>query len=524
MAVSHLNRHLIPNVERHGLGAAIWLTAWALLWVFDGVLNLGNLALLLVLASAMAGMWLSATASVLVSAFSVLAFNWLFVPPRYTFNVHLHQDLLLLVTMLGVSAMVSYLMARLRASAESEGQHAQAAEQLRALSEHARENTDLSKQGRLLQSVLQTRVHSIVSVLLLQETGALHAQPAPSVLIGAPDAQDTQGLWACVKQCAAMGPGTGRYENQRTLFLPLHGRSYALGAVAIHDVSSVTLTAFTRHTLQQMCDVVGLEIERASTLQQAQQAKDEAHSQSLRNTLLTSISHDYRTPLANLMGAASAIHDQGERLSAQQITGLAHTVLSEAQHLNRMTTNTLQLARLDAAPWQVRKDWESLHEMVAAVLSKTRLRHPQRTLDVVLPADLPLIFCDAMLLVQLLDNVVENAIKYSPETSSIQLRAQWLGDTVTLQLVDHGPGIPDAWKERVFQAFERMHPEVAQADASDETQLRRGVGVGLAVCQAIAKVHQAKIWIQDTHPHGVTVCLALPVATQPEMIHPTPEV
>jgi two-component system sensor histidine kinase KdpD len=223
------------------------------------------------------------------------------------------------------------------------------------------------------------------------------------------------------------------------------------------------------------------------------------------------------------MGAASAIHDQGTRLSAQQITDLAHTVLLEAQHLNRMTTNTLQLARLDAAPWQVHKDWESLQEVVGAVLSKTRLRYPLRKIDVVLPAGLPLIFCDAMLLVQLLDNLMENAIKYSPDDSSIQLQAQRQGDTIEVRVIDQGPGIPDAWKDKVFQAFERMHPEAAQADASDEMQLRRGVGVGLAVCQAIAKVHGAKIWIQDTQPHGATVCVALPVDVQPEMNSPSAE-
>lgn len=522
--MSQPNRHFVPKLEIRWPGVAIWLSAWALLWACDGVLNLGNLALLLVLASAMASMWLSATASVVLSALSVLGFNWWFVPPRYTFHVHLHQDLLLLVTMLGVSVMVSYLMARLRSAAESESQHAQAAQQLRALSEQFREGVDLPQQGRLLQSVLQTSVQGTVSVLLLREPNALNTQAAASSLIGHPDAQDTQGLWACVKQFAAMGPGTGRYENQRTLFLPLRGPSCAWGAVALHDVSSLSLSAFTRHTAQQMCDVLGLEIERAHTLQLAQHAKEEAQSQSLRNTLLTSISHDYRTPLANLMGAASAIHDQGTRLSAQQITDLAHTVLLEAQHLNRMTTNTLQLARLDAAPWQVHKDWESLQEVVGAVLSKTRLRYPLRKIDVVLPEGLPLIFCDAMLLVQLLDNLMENAIKYSPDDSSIQLQAQRQGDTIEVRVIDQGPGIPDAWKDKVFQAFERMHPEAAQADASDEMQLRRGVGVGLAVCQAIAKVHGAKIWIQDTQPHGATVCVALPVDVQPEMNRPSSEV
>jgi len=515
--VSQPNRPLVAKLDIRWPGVAIWLLAWALLWACDGVLNLGNLALLLVLASALAGMWLSASISVALSALSVLMFNWLFVPPRFTFNVHLHQDLLLLVTMLGVSAMVSYLMARLRALADLESQHAQAAEQLRALGEQLRESIDVPSQARLLQSSLQARVDSTVSVLLVKEPSAPMSDADGHVLMGAPNAQDAQGLWSCVKQCAAMGPGTGRFENQNTLFLPVRGRACALGAVALHEAPLGLLTSFNRETLQQMCDLLGLEVERSHTLHLAQLAKDEAQSQILRNTLLTSISHDYRTPLANLMGAASAIHDQGARLSAQQITNLAHSVLLEAQHLNRMTTNTLQLARLDAAPWQVHKDWESLQEVLGAVLAKTRVRYPHRKIDVTLPTGLPLIMCDAMLLVQLLDNLVENAIKYSPDDASIHLHVAQQGHAIELRVIDQGLGIPDPWKDKVFQAFERMHPEAAQADASDETQLRRGVGVGLAVCKAIAKVHGAAIWIEDTLPHGATVCVALPVDVQPEM-------
>ena len=137
-----------PQFEARWPAAVVWLCAWALLWRLDGELNLGNLALLLVLASAIAGVWLSALVSVLCSALSVLMFNWLFVEPRYTFSVHLHQDQLLLLTMMGVSAVVSYVMARLRVLAELESQHAQASEQLRELGEQLRETSGALAQGR----------------------------------------------------------------------------------------------------------------------------------------------------------------------------------------------------------------------------------------------------------------------------------------------------------------------------------------------------------------------------------------
>ncbi len=509
-------RLFAPKFEARWPAVVIWLCAWGLLWCLDGVLNLGNLALLLVLASAIAGVWVSAFASVGTSAMFVLMFNWFFVEPRYTFNVHLHQDLLLLVTMMGVSVVVSYLMARLRMAAELESQYAKASELLRELSEQFRETPELQLQGQQLQTWMAQEAACDVSVLLLQD-GAVDEGLGHSQVIGKAQGQDRQGLLACAQQFGAMGPGTGRYENQATVFLPLRGRARAYGAAALHAHEAKLLSALQRDMLQQACDLLGHEIERAQTLRLAQQAKDDAQSQNLRNTLLTSISHDYRTPLANLMGAASVIHDQAARLSTDKITALAQTVIDEAHHLNRMTTNTLQLARLDAAPLLIKKDWESLQEILGSVLAKARQRHSKRPIGVAVPDGLPLIHCDAILLVQLFDNLIENAIKYSPYDTPIDIQVQAQPNTLEVRVIDQGVGIADAWKDRVFQAFERVHADSVQADATDATQLRRGMGVGLAVCKAIAKVHGARLWVEDRDPHGAVMCLSLPVLPQPNM-------
>ena len=501
-----------PKFEARWPAIVIWTFAWGLLWYLDGTLNLGNLALLLVLASAVAGLWLSAIFSVISSALSVLMFNWFFVEPRFTFSVNFHQDMLLLLTMMGVSSVVSYLMVRLRIAADAESQHAYEAEQLRELGEELRELNHVPQQGALVHDFFEQYSGCNVTLLVTEgnQTGDL--------LIGHPDAQDEQGLSACVKQFGALGPGTGRHENQLTLFLPLRGHVRALGAVAFKDIGSKKTTQLNRDFLQQVCDLFGLEIERTQTLRLAQLAQTEAKSHLLRNTLLTSISHDYRTPLANLMGAASVIHDQAAKLSTEKVSDLAQTVLEEAQHLNRMTTNTLQLARLDASPLNVKKDWESLQEILGSVLSKARKRYQTRRILVEVPNNLPLIRCDAILLVQLFDNLIENAAKYSPEETAIEIKAVVLNDELVVRVMDEGPGISNAWKEKVFHAFERVHAEEAQADASEDNQLRRGMGVGLAVCMAIAKVHDARLWVEDRLPHGAVMCLSLPVGIQPDLI------
>jgi two-component system sensor histidine kinase KdpD len=513
----------MPAPAKRWLGLLGWTATWLLLWFCDGVLNLGNLALLLVLGSAMAGIWFSPAASLVACVCSVMIFNWLFVPPRFTFNVDLNQDLLLLVTMLCVSAIVSYSMSRLRLAAQLENEHAADSERMRRLSEQFRDSHNLHRQAEWLQAGLQQQTPANISVLLKPE-GHQTEGLETSVGLDVSDKQLNEGLRNCIKEFAPLGPGTGRFENQRTLFLPIRGRTKAFGAVAIRGLQLANLSQAKHGYLQQMCDLLGLEIERDLTLKQIQQSKEEAQNQSIRNTLLTSISHDYRTPLANLIGAASVIHTQNNRLNTEQVTELAQTVLLEAQHLNRMTSNTLQLARLDAAPWKVHKDWESLQEIIGSVLAKTRFRYPQRDIQVSMYEALPLVFCDAMLLVQLFDNLMENAIKYSPLDSRIDIEVNTFQSELQVRVTDRGTGIPDQWKERVFQAFERMQDESAQADASDESQLRRGVGVGLAVCKAIAKVHEARIWVEDTQPQGATVCIAFAIEQQPDMSASLPEV
>lgn len=496
----------------HGVKAslpalAIWAFAWGLLFELDGTFNLANLALLLVLASAASGMFLSTRLSLFASTASVILFNWFFIEPRYTFNVHLHQDVLLLVTMLGVSTVVSYLMARLRGAADREAKHAHTIAQLHQLSESLREASTPHSKAALLQAYLQSESAHPVSVMLTES----------KEIIGHANAHDQQGLLACVQQFAALGPGSGRHENQPTLFLPVRGHARALGAAAIAHDSMHPIPAAQQQILQQACDLLGLEIERSQSLQLAQAAQQDVQIQSLRNTLLTSISHDYRTPLANLMGAASAIHTQYKRLDPDQVENLSKKIISEAQHLHRMTTNTLQLARLDTASLQLKKDWESIQELMGSVLAQARQRYPQREIEINLSESLPLLYCDAVLLIQLFDNLLENAVKYSPANTPIQIQGWAEKSTIEIRVRDQGMGIPDNWKDKVFQVFERVHAIDTPADASDAHHARRGMGVGLAVCKAIVKVHDAKIWVEDNHPNGTTFCLALPVRSHPPM-------
>jgi two-component system sensor histidine kinase KdpD len=252
---------------------------------------------------------------------------------------------------------------------------------------------------------------------------------------------------------------------------------------------------------------------RLSTHQmKARMAEEHVQSQKLRNTLLTSISHDYRTPLTTVMSSASVIAEQVGRMPTERIGQLAEVILDEVQQLHRMTNNTLQLARLDSNKVDIPMNWESIEEIVGTVGARARRNHPQRRIEIRLADGLPLLRCDAVLMNQLLDNLIENSLRHSDDDKPLIIQAHHDGAALQLSVQDQGCGISDAWKERVFDIFQRVEASDVPADG----QTRRGIGIGLAVCRAIAEVHGGHLQITDTPGGGTTVCLTLPLSEQPE--------
>ena len=491
---------------------AIWVVFALLMVALDGVWGLGNLALLLVLCSTLASFWLSAGVSVVVSALAVAGFNWFAVPPRFTFHVELHQDLLLLVTLLCTSSVISVLMARLRSHARAQVLAAEQARRQQTLATGLQQAASVPEQVRVMQELLSGWTGCDV-VLLLQrpEQGALGLGPAEN---SGSSAALQPLLLACIHEQNAMGPGTGRYDNLPALVLPLRAGVRVIGALALAGEATIVRT-LPLAALQGLTRLLADEIERLQSRQQAQQAQAHLQTQQLRNTLLAAISHDYRTPLATITGAASALVQQAAQGHDLRTAQQAQTILAEAEHLHRMTTHTLQLARLDALDAPLQCSWESVEELWGVVLSSARRRYPKRPLQVDVPPGLPLLWCEPILLVQLFENLVDNAIQHSPASAPVRLEARCVAGAVELDVVDRGVGIPGEWHEKVFDPFCRM-PGVPRPDPNQDATARRGMGLGLALCRAIAKAHQGRIWIEARDGGGTVVRLHMPLQNQPQ--------
>jgi two-component system sensor histidine kinase KdpD len=234
----------------------------------------------------------------------------------------------------------------------------------------------------------------------------------------------------------------------------------------------------------------------------ADRIRAEAEAERLRHTLLGSVSHDLRTPLAAITGAATALVREGA-LDAETRRDLLETISEESHRLNQLVTNLLDMTRLEAGPLRLSRDWLPVEEVVGSALARMELRLPAARVVTSLRADLPLVPVDAMLVEQLLVNLLENAAKYAGPESHVHVGARAEAGGVLVEIRDDGPGLPAGCEDRIFEKFYR--------GPSHE----RGFGLGLAICRAIVTAHGGRIWAENASPQGAVFRFTLPVGEQP---------
>ena len=473
------------------------------MWLLSAQLGLSNLGLILVLTSAIAAIWLSVRITLVVSLIALMAFNWTFVPPLRTFTIDFHQDALLLLAMLVVNIIIASLMASLREKSRQSQEHADAVEALRSWSDRLRDAEDPRDLLPALQTLLAELSGRECALLVLQNGLPSEDLASATVEHGAIDKEQRDALWHCLRSGQSLGPETGRYEELNELYFPLRGRRTPYGAALISDALARPFSQTVQ--AQALCDQMGIALERHHLLCQEQEARDQAQAQSVRNTLLAAISHDYRTPLATIMGAASLLEQQDERMSQAQRRQLAKSIVDEADRLRRLTNNILQLARLDAVGTQISTDWESAEEIIGSVVHRMRAHIDYSRLKTNVQPDLPLIRGDSLLLSQLLENLIDNAFKYGEPHSPIEVSASADQHLLTIAVNNKIEGMDAAQFEQFFLPFQRGN----QAHAT-------GVGIGLALCRAIARAHGGDLQVRNGDSSLRFECL-LPLGSQPRM-------
>jgi two-component system sensor histidine kinase KdpD len=309
-----------------------------------------------------------------------------------------------------------------------------------------------------------------------------------------------------MREMAVLGPGTGRWPGLDAWFIPLGYPPYVSGAVSIRP--AVASDTAGREHAQALCTLLAQALQRLRLTDSMQAAQSEAQRQQLQSTYLAAISHDLRTPLAAVVGAASSLQLQRDKLSVSEQDRLLGSIVSEATYLCTITENTLQLVSLANADQAIQRDWESMEEIVGAVLVRIRHSDPSRRIKSKLTAGLPLIKADPVLLAQLIANLLDNALKYSHESIDLSVNVQ--GNNLQVMVKDRGKEIPPEKYASIFEPYTR-----------DDLSGQRGAGLGLALCRAIAVSHGGSLTLRRRSGGGNSFTFAMPLdVAQPEGAQP----
>jgi two-component system sensor histidine kinase KdpD len=305
------------------------------------------------------------------------------------------------------------------------------------------------------------------------------------------------------------GQGTDTLPGARGLYLPLLGSRGTVGVLGLRPSDPRPLQAPEQlHQLETFASQTALALERARLAEEAEQAQVHAETERLRNSLLSSVSHDLRTPLASITGAASTLLEGEARLDAATRRDLLEALHEEADRLNRLVQNLLEMTRLEAGALQPQTEWHSVEEVVGAALGRFGKALAQRVVSTRIPAELPLVAMDDVLIEQVLINLVDNVLKYTPPGSPVEVTAEDTGSAVVVEVADRGPGLAPGEERRIFEKFHRTDPHPSA----------RGAGLGLAICRGIVQAHGGRIWAENRPGGGVAIRFTLPVKEAP----PTP--
>jgi two-component system sensor histidine kinase KdpD len=260
--------------------------------------------------------------------------------------------------------------------------------------------------------------------------------------------------------------------------------------------------------IEALAGQTALVLERTRLAREAQEAAFRAESERLKDSLLRSVSHDLRTPLGTITGGASSLADPSSPLTPEARRELAQSIWIEAERLNRLVGNLLNMSRLETGTMRVQKEWHPIDEVVGAALNRLERTLRDRPVEIEIPHDLPLVPIDGVLVEQVLVNLIENAAKFTPAGSPIAIRARVQGDAVLVEVADRGPGILAGWEERIFTKFQ-------QSRDADPLQERRGVGLGLAICKGFIEAHGGKIHAANRPGGGAMFVFSLPLGKEP---------
>ncbi|MCK9397403.1 MAG: DUF4118 domain-containing protein [Methylobacter sp.] len=503
-------KYLFTDSKRH-YGQWLWGIIIPLLltlidWPFRQILTPSNILLVYLLGVFFVAIRFGLWPSILAALVSAAAFAFFFAPPIFSFAIADPENLVGLAVMLLVGAVTSNLAENVRTQTRVAEHRERRAAALYRLSK------ELAK-ARLETEIIEIGVRHIHAefggrnTFLFPDRNGLVCYPDdPPLAISLLGADLGVAQWVFDN-----GQMPSTLANATAMYVPLNGSTGTLGVLVLEqvDLSGIFLPE-QRQLLDTFVNQIVHTLERANLAEKAKDATLKMQAETLRNSLLSSISHDLRTPLATIVGAASTLETDEERLTKDTRRKLVGAISEEAQRMSELTTKILEMARLEAGEVVLNRQWYAPEEIVGSALRRLDKKLKNRQVNVHMADNLALVHVDAVLLQQVMVNLLDNADKYSPAGLPIDISVGTTPFSLSITVADRGQGIPEGLQQKIFDKFFRIHTESAQS----------GVGLGLSICRAIVEAHGGDIQVTNRSGGGSMFQLHIPILECPPTIAP----
>lgn len=500
----------MESTREYARAAAILALATAVALPFRGRINTIDVAMLYLLAVVAVATLSRRGPALLACVLAIAAFDYLFVPPYYTFDVHDADYLFTFGVMFVVALLMTGLTGRIR-------------EQAREASERQRRTAALYELDQeLVGATAQAEVVSIAE----RHIGGAGGGTARFVLTDREGTPPAEPSWPCdgmfesvpvrvaaawVHQSGAVaGLGTTHCGEAEALVCPVRTAGHRFGVVALLPQPAGRLPSVEEaETVEALAGQTALVLERVALHEQHEAARAEVEAERLRTSLLSSLSHDLRTPLGTIEGAASSLlasdpPEDADALPAEARRELADTILEESRRMTRLVSNLLDMVRVETGSLAVRKSWQPIEEVLGVTLIRLEEGLREHPVEVHLPTDLPLVPIDEVLVEQVFVNLLENAARYTPPGTPLDVAAWRDEAAVVVEVADRGPGLPAGGEELVFRKFYR-------ADGTPGGSGAGGAGLGLTICRGIVTAHGGRIWAEPRPGGGSAFRFTLPL-------------
>ncbi|PRR75774.1 sensor histidine kinase [Neomoorella humiferrea] len=475
--------------------------------ILQPVFDFTNIALLYLLPVLFSASRWGRGPSILASVLGALAFDFFFVPPVLSFTVYNLRYLLSFVIFLVVAVITSTMATRLNIQVENARRRETRTAALYALSRKMAAETDIEG---ILKTVVKTVAETVDGEAVIFMPDAAGKLEVRATVPSSPEKwldnnEYAVAGWVFTHEQIA-GRGTDTLAGADGLYLPLKADENNLGVLGVKLTHPERhLEPEQRRLLEAFASLAALAILRLQLAAEAQQARYLEASEKLRTALFNSISHELRTPLASITAAVTGLLEGDEVYHPEERQALLQTIKESARRLNRLVGNLLDMARLESGMLQLKLEWCDLEDIIGVALGQLRETLQDRPLEVSISPGLPLVKVDFTLIEQVLVNLLENAVKYSPPGSKIDIAVRREGKELQVAVADRGVGIPESDRERVFGKFYRLQ----------SPRHVSGTGLGLSICKGIIEAHGGKIWVEARSGGGSVFYFSLPLAEQP---------